>query len=271
MNQPMNQPVDAQGNQAANPSVVMRTGWHDLLFLHWRVHPESLRPLIPAELTIDTFEGWAYVGLVPFAMTRVRPNWLPSPLARFSDCFAETNVRTYVRLRRSSPYDTTLHDTTGHDAQPGVWFWSLDAANLPAVVAARAWFKLPYFWAQMELAHQHAPEQERETIRYSSRRLWPGPRGAGCKVLYRPDGEIEAAREGTLEHFLVERYRLYSQKGRRVYCGRVQHQPYPLQRAKVLFLQENLLQAAGIAPPHEEPLAHYARRVDVDIFSLQPA
>lgn len=236
-----------------NQHVVMRPGWHHLLFLHWRVRPETLRPLLPAELDIDTFEGWAYVGLVPFSMTRVRPNWLPTPLARFSDRFAETNVRTYVRLRGAS----------AGSEKPGVWFWSLDAANLPAVLAARAWFKLPYFWAQIKLEHQS------DTIHYSSRRLLPGPRGAGCKVLYRPCGEVEAARQGTLEHFLVERYLLYSQKGPRLFCGRVQHAPYPLQRAQVLSLEENLLQASGIARPHEKPLAHYAIGVDVEIFPPQ--
>lgn len=233
--------------------IVMRPGWHHLLFLHWRVRPETLRPLIPSQLEIDTFDGWAYVGLVPFAMSRVRPNWLPTPLSRFSDRFSETNVRTYVRLR----------DVGAGGEQPGVWFWSLDAANLPAVLAARVWFNLPYFWAQMKLEHQS------DTIHYSSRRLWPAPREAGCKVLCRPCGQAEAAQQGTLEHFLVERYRLYSQKGSHIFCGRVQHAPYSLQRAQVLSLNENLLQAAGIVRPDQEPLAHYALGVDVEIFPLQ--
>lgn len=233
--------------------IVMRPGWHHLLFLHWRVRPETLRPLIPSQLEIDTFDGWAYVGLVPFAMSRVRPNWLPTPLSRFSDRFSETNVRTYVRPR----------DVGAGGEQPGVWFWSLDAANLPAVLAARVWFNLPYFWAQMKLEYQS------DTIHYSSRRLWPGPREAGCKVLCRPCGQAEAAQQGTLEHFLVERYRLYSQKGSHIFCGRVQHAPYSLQRAQVLSLDENLLQAAGIVRPDQEPLAHYALGVDVEIFPLQ--
>lgn len=233
-------------------TVVMRPGWHHLLFLHWRVRPEVLRPLIPTELDIDTFDGWAYVGLVPFAMTRVRPHWLPAPLARLSEDFLETNVRTYVRLRGAN----------APDERPGVWFWSLDAANLPAVLAARAWFKLPYFWAQMRL------KQRDDSIQYSSRRLFPGPRGAGCKVLCRPCGETAAAREGTLEEFLVERYLLYSQKGNHLFCGRVQHAPYQLQRAQVLSCEENLLQAAGIVRPDEAPLAHYACGVDVEIFPL---
>jgi uncharacterized protein YqjF (DUF2071 family) len=190
----------------------------------------------------------AWVGLVPFTMRRVRPGWLPAPLARLSENFHETNVRTYVRLRGE---------------QPGVWFWSLDAANLPAVVAARAWFKLPYFWAQMDLQFQN------DTVKYVGRRVWPGPKPAQYEIVCRPLSHIQAAAPDTLEHFLVERYRLYSQRGTALYSGRVQHVPYPLQQAEVLSLRENTVQAMGIALPDSAPIAHYARGVEVEIFSLR--
>jgi uncharacterized protein YqjF (DUF2071 family) len=229
-------------------TIVMRPNWQHLLFLHWPLPPEVLRPLVPAPLEIDTFDGMAYIGLVPFTMRRVRPHWLPPPIARFSENFHETNVRTYVRL---------------NGEKPGVWFWSLDAANLPAVIAARTWFKLPYFWANMDLQTQN------DTLKYFGRRLWPGPKPAQYEIVCRTLPDIQTAAPGTLEHFLVERYRLYSQRGSTLYSGCVQHAPYPLQRAKVLSLHENVIQAIGIQRPATEPLAHYARGVEVEIFGLQ--
>jgi uncharacterized protein YqjF (DUF2071 family) len=231
-------------------SVVMRPIWHHLLFLHWAMPAEILQPLLPPQLEIDTFDGIAYVGLVPFTMRNVRPNWLPAPLAHLSENFHETNVRTYVRFR-------------GED--PGVWFWSLDAADLPATIAARLWFKLPYFWSSLQL------QLENDTIKYFGQRLWPGPKPAEYGIECRTDSEVFVAQPGTIEHFLVERYRLYSRRGNTLYSGRVQHVPYPLQRAKVLSLRENVVQAAGITRPTTEPLVLYSRGVDVEVFPLQRA
>ena len=118
---------------------VMRQRWADLLFLHWPVAPETLQPLLPPGLTLDTFEGQAYVGLVPFTMTGVRPVWAPP--VRWLSNFHETNVRTYVHRE-------------GKD--PGVWFFSLDAANSIAVRIARAAWKLPYHYARMSLSRRAA-------------------------------------------------------------------------------------------------------------------
>jgi uncharacterized protein YqjF (DUF2071 family) len=231
----------------------MHNVWQHLTFLHWAVPVEQLRPLIPRELEIDLFEGKAYVGLVPFTMKGVRPVWLPTlPLAAgLYENFHETNVRTYVHLR---------------GGEPGVWFFSLDASNLPAVATARAWYKLPYFFARMSLHRSLSGHGTR--IEYSSQRYAP-QRQACSSLVCKPLGKATPALPGTLEYFLAERYILYSQAGRTLYRGRVHHTPYPLQRAEVVSLDESLVAAAGVVRPDEAPLAHYAREVSVEIFPLQ--
>jgi uncharacterized protein YqjF (DUF2071 family) len=227
--------------------VVQRPGWHELTFLHWRVPVATLRPLVPPALEIDTFEGDAFVGLVPFTMTGVRPWWAP-PLPGIDD-FHETNVRTYVHHQGASP---------------GVWFFSLDAASLLAVTAARVIWRLPYHHARMTL------ERSEAGVRYASARKRPGPLPGTCRVSCRPLGEPAAARPGTLEHFLAERYLLYTAARRGgLLRGAVHHAPYPLQRAGIAECDETLLEAAGIARPAVAPLAHYASEVAVEIFALE--
>lgn len=238
--------------------------WAHLLFLHWAVPVDTLRPLIPPDLDVDTFEGRAYVGLVPFTMTGVRPVWSPAFPALSN--FHETNVRTYVHRQ-------------GRD--PGVWFFSLDAANALAVRIARALWKLPYYFARMSLLHTVEDEGARSIesraegdsrsplIRYTTERLWPGPLPGACTVSYTPTGTPHSAAAGSLEHFLVERYILYTTANDRLLHGRVHHAPYPVQSAIVHALDENLVAAAGIRRPEEAPRAHYAREVSVRVFPLR--
>ena len=227
----------------------MRQTWSDLLFLHWPVPPETLAPLLPPGLTLDTFEGQAYVGLVPFTMTGVRPTWAPS-VPWLSD-FHECNVRTYVHAG---------------GREPGVWFFSLDAANPVAVRLARGLWKLPYHFARMNLT------REGDTVHYATERLWPGPLPAACRAHYTPRGEPRPAAPGSLEHFLAERYVLYARSRRgQLLRGRVHHPPYPLESADLHALSETLIQAAGIArPAGDPPLVHYARAARVRVFGLQP-
>jgi uncharacterized protein YqjF (DUF2071 family) len=234
--------------------VVMRPAWRHLLFLHWEIAPDALRPFIPEALDIDLFEGRAYIGLVPFTMQHLRPRGLPHlpPLRRWHEDFHEVNVRTYV-----------THPKWG----PGVWFFSLDAASASAVCAARLWYKLPYFYATMHLkAHR---KNGNIIYDYFSQRHWPQPAPAGCAITYAPLGTPAPAVSGTLEHFLVERYWLYSYSKGRLFAGQVRHKPYPLQNAQVLHLEENLIKAAGFIRPNIAPLAHYAHGVQVDIFPPQ--
>lgn len=229
--------------------LTMRPGWHHLLFLHWTIPAEVLRPLLPSGLELDLFDGRAYIGLVPFTMTRVRPHWLPIlPWRRYYEDFHEINVRTYVH----------------HEGRnPGVWFFSLDAANSLAVQAARAWYKLPYFRAAMTL------DEGDEQIHYTSRRLWPQPLPANCDITYRPAGLPAPATPGSLDHFLIERYFLYSYARGNLYRGRVHHTPYPVQSAEVSSFEENLLAASGIVRPLDSPLAHYASGVETEIYTLE--
>jgi uncharacterized protein len=234
-------------------AAVMRQNWRDLLFLHWPVSPDVLRPLVPAQLDLDLFEGTAYVGLIPFTMTGVRPVLLP-PVWGLSS-FHETNVRTYVHNR-------------GRD--PGVWFFSLDAANSAAVKLARAFFHLPYHRAKMFLEHERGQVPGPSgPILYAGVRQWPLPLPASYAIRATPEGPARPAQPGTLEHFLIERYILYAAANNAVYQGRVHHLPYPVQAGTLHALDESLLAAAGIGRPDVAPLAHFSAGVNVEIFAVE--
>ncbi len=221
--------------------------WSNLLFLHWRVPSEMIAALLPQGLSLDTWQGDAWVGLVPFQMSGVRPRWFPWGFA-----FRETNVRTYVHCR-------------GRD--PGVWFFSLEAANSLAVEIARRFWGLNYFRASMSVTRAG------DRVQYASRRLWPGPAGAHLSL----DAEIGPqfpatnsghAVPGTLEHFLIERYFLYCERRGRLLRGQVHHLPYALKSARAVSLQESLLAANGIEVCEPPCHAAFSERVDVEIFPL---
>jgi uncharacterized protein YqjF (DUF2071 family) len=231
---------------------VMYQSWRHLLFLHWEVPADPIRRLLPPGLEPDLFEGRAFVGLVPFTMRGIRPVGLPS--VRGLSNFHETNVRTYVH---------------GRGRGPGVWFFSLDAANAIGAALGRLWFALPYFFARMSLEVEDRGGVLR--LSYASKRLYPGPRPALTRIEAEVRSPVEPARPGTLEYFLAERYLLYSSsRGRGLFKGRVHHSPYPLQVAEVRSLEESALRAAGIGRPDAPPLAHYAGGVDVEVFGLEP-
>jgi uncharacterized protein YqjF (DUF2071 family) len=215
----------------------MRQTWRDLTFLHWRYDPAVVRPLVPADLQLDLYEGAAWVGLVPFLITGL--SWLGVPVLPWISEFPETNVRTYVMDREGSR---------------GVWFFSLDAARLPAVIGARIAYALPYFWARMKVRSDGA------TAHYTSTRL-AGPRAeTDIRV------EIgEVILPGELDLFLTARYRLYARRSGRLLKADIEHDPWPLQRARVLELKENLMRAAGLPDPEGEPLALFSRTLDVAI------
>jgi uncharacterized protein len=232
---------------------VMRQSWRELLFLHWPIRADQLRALVPQQLDLDLFEGTAYVGLVPFTMTGVRPVGLP-PVRGISN-FHETNVRTYVHR-------------DGRD--PGVWFFSLDAANRLAVYLARTFFHLPYYHARMFLEREPAAlSDDPRPILYAGVRRRPDSLPASYLIRATPTGPVRPARPGTLEHFLVERYILYAAANDRLYQGQVHHRPYPLQSATLSSLDETLLAAAGITRPDDIPLAHFALGVDVEVYALK--
>jgi uncharacterized protein YqjF (DUF2071 family) len=235
---------------------VMKQRWADLLFLHWAVDARALRSAIPAALELDTHEGRAYVGIVPFTVTGARPTWLP-PLPFVSE-FHEVNVRTYVHH-------------AGRD--PGVWFFTLDASNPLVVQTARALFKLPYRRAEIEMVVEDPAESTARTgdgrrwINYTSRRV-SGDRPE-LEVRYGPAGAPQPATPGTLDHFLLERYVLYTEADGTLFQARVHHAAYPAQQALVPSLRENYLPGIGVKRPEKAPLAHYAREVEVDVFPLR--
>lgn len=214
--------------------------WLDLAFLHWPVEPEKLRPLIPDSLTLDTFDGQAWVGVVPFRMAKVRVRLTP-PVPTAYD-FAELNVRTYVRRKD----------------RPGVWFISLDAASRLAVIGARVGCNLPYFKAEMDW------RRAGEVTSYRSRRTHRGAAPAEFEAHYGPTGPVALAAAGTLAHWLTERYCLFTVgwKGR-VSQLDVHHRPWPLQPGMAEIKTNSMARAGGITLPDCPPLVHYAAGVDV--------
>jgi len=221
---------------------IMAMQWRDLLFMHWRVEPGALRALVPDGLEVEAFDGSAWLGIVPFTMRGVRARWTPALPGLHA--FHELNVRTYVRARA--------------DGRAGVWFFSLDAASRLAVRTARATFHLPYFDARMSLS------RDDDSIRSVSARAHRGALPATLDATYRPTGGVlPASRPGSLEHFLTERYCLYAASRDRLYRGEIHHRPWPLQPASCEVRDNTMTGQIGVGLPEDEPVLHYARRLDV--------
>lgn len=220
---------------------VMAQHWNALTFLHWPFPPEAVQRLLPPGLEVEVRDGRAWVGLVPFLMEVGLPR---GPSVPWLSRFCETNVRTYVRDRAG---------------RSGIWFFSLDASRLAAVVVARATYRLPYFWSAMSV------HRESDVIRYFCRRRWPGPTGAASTAVieigapYRPD-EL-----GPLDHFLTARWVLFSVAATRRRFAMAEHQPWPLRRARPIDVRDRLLAAAGLPAAEGPPLAHYSPGVAVRI------
>ncbi|MEO8973040.1 MAG: DUF2071 domain-containing protein [Ktedonobacteraceae bacterium] len=222
--------------------------WHELLFAHWPIAPDMLRPLIPSTLPLDTFDGQCWVGIVPFHMSNVHPRGIPS-VPGLSQ-FPELNVRTYV----------TLQD------RPGVYFFSLDAGNAIAVAIARSVFHLPYFKAQM------SSRRIEDTIYYRSHRVHTNAPSADYIATYRPIAPVVYALRGTIEHWLTERYYLYTTVRRdrdRVYRGDIHHRLWPLQIAELEVMRDTMTYSHGIHLPDTAPLLHYSQVQEVLIWPLR--
>jgi uncharacterized protein YqjF (DUF2071 family) len=210
--------------------------WRELAFLHWRVDADALRPLLPKELELHTFDGAAYLGIVPFVLSDLRFRGL-LPLPGIAT-FPELNVRTYVEL----------------DGRPGVWFFSLDAGSQLMVEGAKRFYKLPYERAQMRC------ERLDEFVHYESART-----GATFSGRYRGVGDLFHAEPGSLEEFLVERYCLYTADGGRLYRAEVHHAPWALQRGEAML---DLNTMSPVPLPDEQPHVLFAPRQDVVVWPL---
>jgi len=224
---------------------VMTQSWHDLLFAHWPVDTALLRQKVPRRFTLHLYNDQAWLGIIPFHMTNVAPRGLPA--LPWVSAFPELNVRTYVTV----------------DDKPGIYFFSLDAGNPLAVRTARTLFSLPYFSANMAVTIDH------EWVAYTSRRI-KTEQSAEFAGRYHPSGPVHEPQPGTLEHFLTERYCLYTLDGRlRPYRLDIHHRPWPLQPAELETTVNTMADAVGIRLPSRAPLLHFAKRQDMVAWRLR--
>ncbi len=226
----------------------MRQEWRDLLFAHYPLPVADVQALLPPGLEVDSFPDangvdQAWVGVVPFAMQGIRPT--NQPAVPWLNAFLETNVRTYVHRG---------------GREPGVWFFSLDAARWLACAYARARFRLPYHHAFMSM------DRNGDSVRYTVSRR--GDRRVQLECTYQVGSELPLPEAGSFEFWLVERYLLYAARGEELFTGRVFHEPYPLRSVNQVMLATNLPEAAGLP---QMPFVHYAFSpgVDVEVFGLE--
>ena len=210
--------------------------WDHLLFAHWRVDYASLRSIVPEQIPVDTFDESAWLGVTPFRITGFRLRGLPP--APIVSSFPELNVRTYSTI----------------DGKAGIWFFSLDTSNRLAVEAARRAYRLPYYPASI------SDERRGDTIHFRSERT-----GAAFDATYRATGEVSRPAAGTLEHFLTERYCLYTLHEGAVHRADVHHPLWPL-RAAEAEIRENTMSPVTL---EGEPLVHYSERQEVVIWPLE--
>jgi uncharacterized protein len=220
--------------------------WHNLLFAHWAVKPALLEPLIPKGLTLETFDGFAWLGVVPFQMRYTAPRkWLSVPWVSHFD---ELNLRTYV--------------TDGH--KRGVWFFSLDCNNPLAVRAARFGFHLPYMDATMQVSSRG------DTVGYKSVRTHNGEPSAVLEASYRPTGDVFRSVAGSFEDWLTERYCLYSaNRAGQVFCGEIDHLPWSLQPAEAEISSNSMAQSLGVSFAAAPEILHFSKEIRVKAWLLE--
>lgn len=224
----------------------MHQTWGKLLFMHWRVRENVLRPHVPPSLEIDTYGDSAWIAITPFTMWDVRalPPYVP-PVPGLSEMH-ELNVRTYVH----------------HNGVPGVWFFSLDTNSSAAVLAARSVYHLPYHYADIEL------KQRGKKINYDLSREADDP-PAEFKATWSIGDPLPRSQTGSREFFLTERYILYTEHDDQLYRARIYHEPWPLQEAELTKWGSTMIEANRLPPPKTEPIVHYAEQVDVEIWYLE--
>lgn len=216
----------------------VRQKWRSVSFLHWAFDPEVVRHLLPARLQPDVFDGRAWVGITPFHVDGYRLFGIPGLPGALE--FEEVNVRTYVR---------------GPDGKDGIWFLSLDASSPVTTLGGRLGYGVPYFLADMTIGDAAG------VVNYRGTRLRPGP-AARYRIGVRPEPATRDDDRSALDDWLTGRWRAYGLRAETLVRANVAHEPWPLQRASVVELEEELLAAAGLPAPEAEPLVHFSPGVD---------
>jgi uncharacterized protein YqjF (DUF2071 family) len=219
--------------------------WESITFLHWSYEPAVVQRLLPPGLVVHSLEGRAWVGLTPFVMRDLRLPLLPT-MGSWSN-YPETNVRTYVR---------------GPDGRDGLWFLSLDTPRAPNLLART--LGLSYAWSRMTV------ERRDRTVCYAAARRLP-PAGRPTNLVRVEVGERLASAElSERDHFLTGRWHAYHAIGGQLLVTSVEHQPWPLWRATIIELHDQLVAAAGLPAPAGPPLVHFSVAVDVRVGYPRP-
>ncbi len=233
-----------QNRVPAGPWIMTQT-WHNLLFLHAPVEPESLCPFLPPSLELDTFNGRAWLGVVAFRLSKIRLRGFPE--VGLTSHFNEINLRTYVTQR----------------GVPGVLFLSMDADNLLAIALARPLFRLPYTPADISFSRTS------RGIDLTGERTGGLGMGAQFEATYRPQGPVYTSCHDTLEHWLTERYCYYGASKNHTYRCDIFHPPWPLQRAQASITRNTLAESLGLHTWSGESLLHYAHELTALIWKPQ--
>jgi uncharacterized protein len=224
---------------------VMTQTWNRLLFAHWPVPATLLKKYIPSAFTLDTYDGVAWISVVPFEISHLRIRRLPA--IPYTTCFSEINVRTYIIK----------------DNKPGVLFFSLDATNPFVVAAARRFFFLPYYNANIQL------EKEQDWLQYTSLRTHKNADSARFSAKYRPSSPIFYASKGSLEDWLTARYCLYTFNKDQLYRGEIHHAPWPLQQAEVEIFDNTMHPLLHSNILQTKPVLHYTHRIKTLLWPLE--
>jgi len=225
---------------------IMRQSWRNVLFLHWPVPVEKLRPLIPSSLQIDTFNGSAWLGIILFVLEGIFPLGISS--VSLTPKFPETNVRTYVKYKD----------------KPGIYFISIDVENWASLNIAKRWYRLPYNSAQIFF------RKDGQTCYFQSIRKGNENPSISLKGKYGPISDVYYAKKGTLDHWLTERYCLYSSNnGVNIFCGEIHHQPWPLQKAEIDLVRNTLFNPFNFELSKVKPIAHFSTGVDSLMWNIK--
>jgi len=226
------------------PTMLQR--WSDLSFLHWPFEPAAVQRLLPDGLAVDVVDGAAWVGILPFRLSLTIPG---VPVIPWAARFGETNLRTYV---------------VGPDGRRGIWFLSLDAARLGAVLVARRTYRIPYVWSRVHVGRGDS------TVRYETRRRWPAGGSVTFAAAVQPEERVPPASLSVLERSLTCRWRLYSPaplrlpvSTLRLLATQVEHEPWPLWRARCTYLREGVFDAARLPRPEGPAMVHFSPGVEV--------